>query len=115
MSQYFSEDDVITIVSRLTRPQLLSFVEAKFVRPHQRGETRQFRKVDIARIELLCELTEDFELNTDALSVVMSLVDQLHDTRAELQALLTVLEQQPHDVRSRVGQGLRRVRGQVRT
>ncbi len=113
MNELFSEDQVIATVSRLTRKQLVTFVEAEIVSPHRSGKTVTYRQVDIARIELLCELSEDFDLNTDALGVIISLVDQLHDARAELRAVLEVLQRQPTELRHQVGKALRATRIQA--
>ncbi len=107
MSQHFSEEQVVASVTRLTRRQLVSFVKARIVTPLQTKNGIAYRQVDIARIELLCELSEDFELNEDALAVIISLIDQLHDARAELRAVLGVLENQPQELRHNVGQALR--------
>ena len=57
-----------------------------------------FRRMDLVRMELLCELSEAFELKDDALGVVISLIDQLHGARAELRAMLDALAREPDEV-----------------
>jgi len=106
MSRHFSEDHVVSVVARLTRKQLISFVKAEIVIPLQSDTGPVYRQMDIARIELLCELAEQFDLQNDALGMVISLVDQLHGVRAELRAALAAIEREEADVRSRIGEGL---------
>ena len=106
MSTHFSEDDVVAAVTRLTRKQLVSFVKAEIVVPVASQSGPVYRRIDIARIELLCELSEEFDLQDDALGMVISLVDQLHGVRGELRAVLDAVESEHADVRTRIGEVL---------
>ncbi len=110
MSEQFSEDEVVARVTRLTRSQLVSFVEAEIVTPLHTGSGVVYRQVDIVRVELLCELSEDFDLDTDALGVVISLIDQLHGVGGYLRVVLAAIAAEPLDVRRRVGEALRLAR-----
>ena len=71
MSQRYSEDEAIEAVALLTRRQLASFIEAQIVLPLSTDEGRVFRRIDIVRMELLCELSEEFSLDEDALAIVI--------------------------------------------
>lgn len=102
MSKYFTEEDVLVRVAPLTRQQLGRFVAARVVQPADSPEGRVFRQVDVARLELLCELSDALEIPDETLGVVMSLVDQLHGVRAELKAVMQALEKEPDEVRARV-------------
>lgn len=102
-SKHYSEDDVVSTVALLTRKQLVSFVEAEIVIPLQSRHGPVYRQMDIARIELLCELSDQYDLHEDALGMVMSLVDQLHGVRAELRTVLQAVEAEQDEVRTRVG------------
>lgn len=110
MNQQYSEDEAIKAVARLTRTQLHSFVALEIVSPIQTSQGLIYRKIDLVRLELLCELSEDFELEDDALGVVISLIDQLHGARGDLRSLLTAIEAEPEEVRSRIGMALRNMR-----
>ena len=110
MSEYLNEEQAIAAVARLTRIQLVSFVEAEIIVPVMTEGGPTYRKIDIMRMELLCELSEQFDLQEDALGMVMSLVDQLHGVRAELRAVLDAVETEQPDVRSRIGELLYRAR-----
>lgn len=107
MSTLFSEDEVITAVARLTRTQLVAFVEARVVTPMQSEKGPVYGQMDVVRIELLCELSEEFELGDDALGVVISLIDQLHGVRAELRAVVDAVSSEPVDVSDRVREAVR--------
>ncbi len=107
MSDRYSEDEAIAAVARLTRPQLSAFIAAQIVVPLQTEAGLAFRQIDIVRMELLCELSEEFNLDEDALSIVISLIDQLHAVRGDLHRVLSAVETEPEDVRRRIAEALR--------
>jgi chaperone modulatory protein CbpM len=102
MNVFYSEEEIIQSVGRLTRSRLTTFVQAKHVRPIESDVGARFSQIDLARVELICDLCDDFELDDDAVGLVLSLVDQLHSARAELRALADAIAQQPEDVRKRI-------------
>jgi len=110
MTKLYSEEEIVTVVARLTRVKLTSFVETEVVRPVQTPEGPRFRPIDLARLELLCELSDEFDLGEDTLDLVMRLVDQLHGVRAELRAVFEVIEKQQPELRNRIGEALHEVR-----
>ncbi|TDH35949.1 hypothetical protein E2A64_11610 [Pseudohoeflea suaedae] len=111
MAVLYTEEQVIAAVGRLTRVRLVSFVETDIVRPVHSADGLRYRPVDIARLELLCDLADDFELEDESLALVASLIDQLHDTRADLQALSKILAGEPYEIRARIGEALAKLRG----
>ena len=107
MKDRYTEDEIITAVTLLTKVKLTAFIEARFVSPAIGEIGLVFRRVDLARLELLCELSEDFDLNEDALEIIMSLIDQLHGARADLRALVEAITTEPPEVRARIGEAVR--------
>jgi chaperone modulatory protein CbpM len=103
---FLSEEETLDAVSRLDHARLTRFVHAEMIRPADAGGRMVYRQVDIARIELLCDLSDDFELDDEALGIVMDLVDQLHSTRRDLVVLMQALAEETDEVRARV---LRRI------
>ncbi|MCA0997283.1 chaperone modulator CbpM [Alloyangia pacifica] len=101
-SVFYSEEEVIAAVARLDRTRLSRFLRAEVIAPAETEGRAVYRQVDVARMELLCDLCDDFELNDDALGLVMHLVDQLHGTRNDLRALMQALGDEPAEVKSRV-------------
>lgn len=100
---FLSEDEVIAAVGRLDRVRLARFVRAEVIRPADAGAGRMvYRQIDIARMELLCDLCDDFDLDDTALGIVMDLVDQLHGARGDLTALMAALAEEPEEVRARI-------------
>jgi chaperone modulatory protein CbpM len=95
MTDRFSEDEVVATVTRLTRSQLVRFVEGRFVRPQRDANGYAFRPVDIARLELLCDLSQDLDLDETGIDVVISLIDQLHAARQDLATLARAINALP--------------------
>ncbi len=107
MTERYTEAEAIAAVARLTRPRLIGFIEAQVVSPLQGDDGHVFRRIDLVRLELLCDLSDAFDLDDDALGVVMSLVDQLHTTRAELRRVIAAVQAEPGDVRARIAAQIR--------
>lgn len=110
MTRLYSFTETVTVVARLSETQLSAFVEAELVRPLESERGQMFRQMDIARLELLCDLAEGYGLDEDALGVIMSLVDQLHGVRAELRAVLAALDEADPELCERVARRLREAR-----
>lgn len=103
MTVFMSEADTVLAVARLTHSRLQAFISAEVILPVQSPDGPLFGPVDLARLELLCDLAEHFDLEGDALGVVIGLIDQLHATRRRLHAVARALEAEPTEVRRRVG------------
>lgn len=102
MRARYTEEAVVARVGRLNVRRLHRFVEAECVVPAQSEGGPAYSETDVARLELLCDLAEDFDLDEDALGLVMSLIDQLHGVRRELRALAEAIAAEPEDVRERI-------------
>ncbi len=102
MIRYYSEQETITTVTRLTRARLTTYVKHEFLFPTQSEAGPVFTVADLARIELICDLTEQFDLKEDALGVVLSLIDQLHGVRGELHRVMDAIEAQPEEVQAQI-------------
>jgi len=102
MNDRFSENDVISTVTRLTRSQLVRFVEFDLVKPLSEGSGYVFRRIDIARLELLCDLSQDLDLDEAALGIVISLIDQLHAARQDMAVMARAIDALPNDLRGRI-------------
>jgi chaperone modulatory protein CbpM len=107
MIDLYSEDDVVASVTRLTRKQLVSFVQARVVTPKHSVKGPVYHQMDIVRLELLCELSEQFDLQDEALGVVISLIDQLHGVRGELRTVVDAIASEPDDVQDRIRHSVR--------
>lgn len=106
MTERFSEDHLIAVVPGLTPDRLLGFLDAALVVPAAQDGAR-FSRADIARVQFLCELSDDLGLEEPSLSVVIALVDTLHIARNDLYRLALAIQAEPPAVRSRIGRVLR--------
>lgn len=108
MSRHYTEDEALAAVARLDRPRLTAFVQTRVVQPIQTPHGPAFAQLDLSRMELACELCDDFDLDEDALAMVLSLVDQLHGMRGQMMRMLDALGREPEEVRARIRDRLAR-------
>jgi chaperone modulatory protein CbpM len=102
----YSETQIVAAVASLTRAKLSAFVAAEIVTPVQTEAGPAYRQIDRVRLELLCELSDGFDLDEDALGVIISLIDQLHGVRSDLRAVLAAVEREDEAVRRRIARAL---------
>ena len=110
MARHYSEAEVVAILEELDAARLRSFVAAHVVTPVVTPQGHAFTEGDVARLQLLCDLSEFYDLPADALSMVMSLIDQLNTARGDMRALIQAVATEPDEVRGRIQKSVRRVR-----
>ena len=98
----YTETEVVARVRGLTVTRLRAFVAAECVRPDEAGGRLAFAEADLARVQLLEDLVEDFELDEDAAAMVVGLVDQIHGLRRELRRLGEAVAGEHEEVRARI-------------
>ena len=103
MMEYFTLSQTIAAVPGLSQSGLSAFLDADLVVPTTSADGPLFRPTDLARLALLCELADSFDLEGDGLAVVIGLIDQLHDTRRHLHAMSQAMQSETPDLRRRVG------------
>ncbi len=96
------ETEVIEILGSVTRDQLHIWVRERWVRPAVAADGAAYNAADVARVRLLDMLDNQLELGREAIPVILSLIDQIHDMRAKMQVLDGVIGEQPEDVRMEV-------------
>lgn len=94
--------EIFEAVEGLDEAQLGRWISRGWVRPDGRGDTARFSDADVARVRLIRECRVELEIDTDAMPVVLSLLDQLHGLRRELSALAGAVEGQPDDIRREI-------------
>ncbi len=102
-SEYFNETQTLAAVPSLSHSQLGVFLAEGLIAAQPSSEGPLFRAVDVARLALLCDLADHFDLEGDALAVVIELIDELHTARQHLRAMAHAMEVEPQDLRARVG------------
>jgi chaperone modulatory protein CbpM len=103
MIEFVTQSQLLEAVPNLSRARLDAFLAAELIAPIYTDSEPVYRPIDLARLELLCELADHFDLEGDALGVVIGLLDQLHATRRELNALALAVSEEPYDLRQRIG------------
>ncbi len=68
------------------------WVAHDWVRPRREAGRPVFEEVDVARVQLIVELRDELEVGESAIPVVLSLLDQLHATRAQVRRVMSALE-----------------------
>ncbi|MEN8836530.1 MAG: chaperone modulator CbpM, partial [Celeribacter marinus] len=81
------ERDVVATVQRVALRDLRLWVREGWVKPAESERGPVFDDLDIARVRLLCDLRKDMSLPSEAVPVVLSLLDQIHGLRRELRDL----------------------------
>jgi len=100
---------VVGQLSGLTRQELERWISNQWVRPDGRDGDYIFHEIDVARVRLIQELRNDFQVNEEALPVVLSLLDQLYAQRRRMRDLCVALRRTaPDEVRRTLARHLAR-------
>ncbi|MTE00379.1 hypothetical protein GIY56_08775 [Paracoccus sp. YIM 132242] len=110
MARHYSETEVVAILEDLDPARLHSFIAAHVVTPVVTPDGPAFTDADVARLQLLCDLSEVYDLPDDALAMVMSLIDQLNTARGDMRALIQAVASEPDEVRGRIQKSVHRLR-----
>ena len=94
-------EDVL-VELRVERTEMLSWVEASWVRPDPDAAGPRFHPVDVARLRLIQELHHDLAIDPETMPVVLSLIDEMYTLRRRLGALTRALAETAPEVRSTV-------------
>lgn len=94
-----NEFQVVETVGAVSVTELRIWVSEGWVRPHAGAAGHEYDEVDLARVRLVCDLRETLGLEEEALPLVLSLIDQLHGLRGELQTIAGVIDEQPEEIR----------------
>ena len=86
----------------LDRRELVHWVENRWVLPERQQDTWIFHEVDVARVELILEIRQEFAIDDDALGLVLSLLDQVYDLRWQLGRLCDALAAQPPEIQTAI-------------
>ena len=104
-----TETQVLARIDRLSVTRLRSWIEMGCVQPGAGPDPIRFTEADVARLRLLCELSDDLAIEEAALPVILSLIDQVHGLRRQLRHFVEAVEEQPATVRSKIAEHLRRL------
>ena len=91
-------DDLLAAISTLQRSDLERWISEELVAPQQAGGSLVFSDMECARVRLICTLTYELDIDGGTLPVVLSLLDQLYDTRQRLLSLTRAIKAQDETV-----------------
>ena len=95
-------DDLVEAISALQRSDLEAWIREELVTPRYEAGTLLFTDMERARVRLICTLHYELEIYAETLPVVLSLVDQLYDTRQRLLSLTAAIAAQDHAVQAAI-------------
>ena len=96
------EREVVATVRRVELRELRLWVREGWIRPAHGESGPVYDDMDVARIRLVCDLRKEMSLPLDAVPVVLSLLDQLHDVRREMRGLAEAVDRQPDKTRQAI-------------
>ena len=99
-------NELLGRVQGLERQELVRWVENQWVLAEQHGDTWLFHEVDVARVELIREIRQEFSIDDEAVPVVLGLLDQVYQLRRQLRRLCDALASQPPEVRDEIKRAL---------
>jgi chaperone modulatory protein CbpM len=95
-------DEVLGELPTVARTEVMAWIEAEWVRPDADAAGPRFRPVDVARLHLIRELRQDMDIGSEAIPIVLSLMDEMYTLRRRLAALARALAEAPDQVRTDV-------------
>jgi len=95
-------DDLVAAIAALQRSDLETWIRDELVVPRQEAGTLLFTDMECARVRLICTLRYELEIDTDTLPIVLSLIDQLYDTRQRLLSLTAAMTAQDKTVQAAI-------------
>jgi chaperone modulatory protein CbpM len=99
-------DELLRQIAGLDRRDLMRWVENRWVLPERRDQTWLFHEVDVARVELILEIRQEFAVDEEALPLILGLLDQVYDLRRQLRRVCDALAAQPQEVQAAVRRAL---------
>ena len=94
--------DAVLEETRVSRQELVAWVEQKWVLPVEDQGSYLFNEADRARIKLIVELRGDLAINDEAMPVVLQLLDQIYSLRHTLSGLHDAIAALPEEVRAEI-------------
>lgn len=78
---------VVLLFDDLDREELAGWVARRWVLAEQVGDDLLFQEIDVARVRLIHDLRRAMDVAEDTIPLVLSLLDQVYELRAALEAV----------------------------
>ena len=95
-------EEVVEQIEALQRSDLDAWISEELIAPDEDAGAVVFSEMEYARIRLICTLRYELEIEADTLPVVLSLVDQLYQTRQHLLKLTAAVTAQDNSVQTAI-------------
>jgi chaperone modulatory protein CbpM len=96
--------------AELDSAELARWVENRWILPEDEGgpsgDGWLFHEVDVARVELILDIRREFAVDDEAMSLVLSLLDQVYSLRRQMRRVCDALEGQPPEIRDAIRRAL---------
>lgn len=104
MARIYTRTETLAAIGPLTERRLVSLIEARIITPAEDTQSADdhYAEADLSRLALCCDLLDTFDLEEDALGMVMDLIDEMHGLRGDLNALTNALREEPEETVQRV-------------
>ena len=100
-------DELLRVHGRITTVHVEHWVERGLLRPSAEGDRWIFEPVDVARVCLLADLSDQMGFDEESVDTVVSLLDQVHTLRRQLQQLGQAIGRQPDETREAIAAALK--------
>ena len=100
-------EELLRAHDRLTVVHVERWVARGLLRPSADGENWIFEPVDVARAQLLAELTEQMGFDEESVETVVGLLDQVYTLRRQLHQLGLAIGRQPMSTREAIAVALK--------
>jgi len=95
-------DEIVEQIEALQRSDLDAWINEALISPQEDAGALFFSEMECARIRLICTLHYELEIDAETVPVVLSLVDQLHQTRQRLLKLTAAVAAQDKAVQAAI-------------
>lgn len=95
-------EEIVEQIDALQRSDLDAWISDELISPQADGTMLIFSEMECARIRLICTLHYELEIDADTLPVILSLVDQLYQTRQHLLTLSAAVATQDKAVQAAI-------------
>ena len=99
---------VTALFADLPEAELVRWVECGWVLPAHDAGAWVFEEIDVARVRLIHDLDRQMAVGAENMSLVLSLLDQLYELRARLNAVSRAIAAQPPAVRDAIAAAIGR-------
>ncbi len=96
------EKEVLSRIASVSAAQLRIWVSEEWVRPARNDAGFVFNEADVARVRLVNMLHNELEVGGEAMPIILSLIDQLHDLREQMRIISEAIDAQPNEIRSKL-------------